>query len=233
MRGMRQFGRAHRLARQRRLGRLLALLLVPVVALAALVLHWRPVVLTFAESQALWIAERLANEAFSHVLEERAELCRSMIQVSYTEDSIVSSVVTDAAAVNTIRTDVGNYIMAAMNTMTTVSADVPLGTLLGPQAISGWGPLLHFPVGVTATVLSSTSSSLEATGINQSIYHVLVDLHFSLCVVSSGGRTSAALNSSFPVAEAVLLGKVPDTLTQVYDDDDDVLGKIFNYGQVN
>lgn len=29
MRGMRQFGRAHRLARQRRLGRLLALLLVP------------------------------------------------------------------------------------------------------------------------------------------------------------------------------------------------------------
>lgn len=225
--------RSKRAVRRRTLRRLMVFLLVPVIGAAALLLHCRTTVLTFAESQALWIAEQQVNEAFSHVLENRAELCRSMIRVTYGEDNAVSAVVTDAAAVNTIRTDVGNYIMAAMKDRTTVSAGVPLGTLCGPEAFSGWGPVFYFPMSVTATVLSSSSSSLEATGINQSVYRVKVDLQVSLCVVTSAGRSTVSLDSSFPVAESVLLGEVPGTLTQVYDSDDDIPNKIFNYGQVD
>lgn len=213
--------------------RLFAVLLALLVAAAALLLHCRAAVLTFAESQALWIAERQVNAAFSRVLTEQAELCRSLIHVTYGENQTVAAVVADTAAVNTIRTDVGSYIMEAMEGMATVSADVPLGTLCGPEALSGWGPVWRFPMSVTATVLSSSSSSLESTGINQSMYRVLVNLQVSLCVVTSAGRSTVSLDSSFPVAESVLLGKVPDTLTQVYDDDDDIPGKIFNYGQVD
>lgn len=210
-----------------------AVLLVLLIPVAALLLHCRSAVLTFAESQALWIAERQVNEAFSRVLTERAELCRSMVQVTYGENQTIAAVITDTAAVNTIRTDVGNYIMEAMEGLSTVNAGVPLGTLCGPQALSGWGPVFRFPMSVTATVLSSSSSALEATGINQSVYRVLVNLQVSVCVVTSAGRSSVSLDSSFPVAESVLLGDVPDTLTQVYDDDDDIPGKIFNYGQVD
>lgn len=228
---MRYRRRRTRMGQGRR--RLLAGLLVLLIAAAALLLHCRAAVLTFAESQALWIAERQVNAAFSRVLTERAELCRSMIHVTYGENQTVAAVVADTAAVNTIRTDVGSYIMESMEGMATVSADVPLGTLCGPEALSGWGPVWRFPMSVTATVLSSSSSALESTGINQSVYRVLVDLQVSLCVVTSAGRSTVSLDSSFPVAESVLLGKVPDTLTQVYDDDDDIPGKIFNYGQVD
>lgn len=228
---MRYRRRRTRMGQGRR--RLFAVLLALLVAAAALLLHCRAAVLTFAESQALWIAERQVNAAFSRVLTERAELCRSMIHVTYGENQTVAAVVADTAAVNTIRTDVGSYIMESMEGMATVSADVPLGTLCGPEALSGWGPVWRFPMSVTATVLSSSSSALESTGINQSVYRVLVDLQVSLCVVTSAGRSTVSLDSSFPVAESVLLGKVPDTLTQVYDDDDDIPGKIFNYGQVD
>lgn len=216
--------------RWRRVCAALLALLIPAVAL---LFHCRAAVLTFAESQALWIAERQVNRAFSRVLTERAELCRSMVQVTYGENQTIAAVAADTAAVNTIRTDVGNYIMESMEGLSTVSADVPLGTLCGPQALSGWGPVCRFPMSVTATVLSSSSSSLEATGINQSVYRVLVNLQVSLCVVTSAGRSTVSLDSAFPVAESVLLGEVPDTLTQVYDDDDDIPGKIFNYGQVD
>lgn len=225
--------RRHRRRIHRGTRRVWALLLIVVFSLSALLLHCRAAVLTFAESQALWIAEQQVNQAFSHVLEERAELCRSMIHVAYGENQVVSSVVADAAAVNTVRTDVGNYVMEAMAGLTTVSAAVPFGTLCGPEALSGWGPVCQFPMSVTATVLSSSSSSLEATGINQSVYRVLIKLQVSLCVVTSAGRSTVSLDSAFPVAESVLLGEVPDTLTQVYDSDDDITDKIFNYGQVD
>lgn len=204
-----------------------------VVGAAGCLLHCREVVLTFAESQALWMAEALVNEAFGQVLEARSSLCRSMIRVDYTENQTVSAIVTDTAAVNTVRTDVGSYIMDAMEGMTRVSADVPLGTLCGPEALSGWGPVLRFPMSATATVLSSASSSLESTGINQSLYQVQVELKISLCVVTSAGRTSVMLDSAFPVAEAVIQGEIPETLTQVMDADDDLTDKIFNYGHVD
>lgn len=225
--------RRHRRRTHHGTHRLCVLVLTLLIPLVALLLHCRAAVLTFAESQALWIAEQQVNQAFSCVLAERAELCRNMIHVAYGGNQVVSSVVTDTAAVNTIRTDVGNYVMEAMDGLSTVSAAVPLGTLCGPEALSGWGPVCSFPMSVTATVLSSSSSSLEATGINQSVYRVLVKMQISLCVVTSAGRSTVSLDSSFPVAETVLLGEVPGTLTQVYDSDDDITDKIFNYGQVD
>ena len=71
--------------------RLFAVLLALLVAAAALLLHCRAAVLTFAESQALWIAEQQVNAAFSRVLTEQAELCRSMIHVTYGENQTVAA----------------------------------------------------------------------------------------------------------------------------------------------
>ena len=82
----------------------------------------------------------------------------------------------------------------------------------------------------TSTVLSDVSSALESTGINQSIYRVLVHLEISLYVVTPGGRSSVGAQLSYPVTEAVILGEVPDNLTEVYGDDQTLLGKIFDYG---
>ena len=222
-----RFGRRHG---RRWWWRVWVLMLVPVMLALTLAVHCRPVVMEFAKSDALWMAERAANDAVSEVLERYAALCRSMIQVSYNEQQILSSVITDTAAVNTIRTAIGSDIMEQMEHLTTMRVSVPLGSLLGPKILSGWGPLLHFPMSVSATVLSTVSSSLTAAGINQSTYQVLVNVRINLVILTSGGRSGVTLETAFPMAEAVLLGKVPDALTEVYGDNQDVLGKIFDYG---
>ena len=58
----------------------------------------------------------------------------------------------------------------------------------------------------TATVMSDVSSSLEAVGMNQSTYRVLVHLDIYLYVVTPGGRSSVGAQASYPMAEVVLLG---------------------------
>ena len=105
-----------------------------------------------------------------------------------------------------------------------------MGTLSGWHWLSGFGPLLTFPISFTATVISDVSSVLEAAGINQSIYRVLVHLEISIYVVSPGGRSTVGANVAYPMAEAVLLGEVPDNLTEVYGDDQSLMGQIFDYG---
>lgn len=210
----------------------LIVLLVLSVGLFLLAMYVRPVVMEHAENAALWHAERAVNEAASQVLEQYAHLNENMITVSYTEQQVLSSVITDAAAVNTIRTAVGEAVMDRVEELNALTVDIPVGSLVGPDILSGWGPLLRFPLGVSAYVLSTVSSSLEAVGMNQSAYRVMIKVHVTLCVVTPGSRSNVTLDTALPVAETVLLGEVPDTLTEVYGDDQTLLGKIFDYGTV-
>jgi len=207
------------------------LLLVCILSLLlGLFVGCRPVLTAFAESQAVWIATEITNSTVAAVLEQYTELCRDMIEVTYTDSSHLSSVIPNTASVNTVRTAITDRAMEEMEKVPSLSVSIPVGTLLGPDWLSGWGPLLSFPISYTATVLSDVSSSLEAVGINQSTYRVLVHLDIHLYVVTPGGRSTVGTQVSYPMAEVVLLGEVPDNLTEVYGDDQSILGKIFDYG---
>ncbi len=218
---------------RQRMGRLWRLLLAACCLLGLLLavfIRCRPVVTAFAENQAVWLATRVSNEVVADVLEEYAEACCSMIRTTYNDRQILAGVFTDTAAINTVRTAITREVIARMDGLSTLQVGVPFGTLAGWDWLSGWGPLVRFPVSVSATVLSTVSSTLEAAGINQTTYRVLVDVEIGLYVVTPGGRSSVAASSSYPMAEAVLLGEVPDNLTEVYGDDQSLLGKIFDYG---
>jgi len=206
------------------------LLLVVVLLVLGLFFKCRPTLTAFAESQAVWIATKTANQTVARVLEQYSDVCRRMIQVHYTDNQQLSSVIPDSAAINTVRTSITDAAMEEMEKLSSFSVSIPTGTLLGFDWLSGWGPLISFPISFTSTVLSDVSSSLEAVGMNQSTYRVLIHLDINLYVVTPGGRSSVGAELSYPMAEAVLLGEVPDNLTEVYGDDQTLLGKIFDYG---
>lgn len=220
----------HRRRWWHRWGKVGVVLLSVFLLMAGLFLKCRPVLTAFAESQAVWIATKTANQTVAEILEQYADLCRGMIQVQYADDQHLSSVMPDSASINTVRTAITETAMREMDQLASMSVAIPTGTLLGFDWLSGWGPLVTFPISFTSTVLSDVSSSLEAVGINQSTFRVLIHLDISLLVVTPGGRSSVGAQLSYPMAEAVLLGEVPDNLTEVYGDDQALLGKIFDYG---
>lgn len=186
--------------------------------------------LAFAESQAVWEATKIANRTAAQVLLEYADLCADAISVNYDGNQNVTAVHTNTAAINTVRTAMTDRSITAMEQLSALAVAIPLGTLSGWHWLSGLGPLLTFPVSFTTTVVSDVSSALEAVGINQSIYRVLIHLEINLYVVTPGGRSTVGAHVSYPMAETVLLGEVPDNLTEVYGDDQSMLGQIFDYG---
>lgn len=220
--------------RWRRCRRRASVVLIVVLCVLGLIglmfLRCRPIMTAFAESQAVWTATKIANQVASDVLLEYAELCADTIVVSYDGAQKLSSVRTDTAVVNTVRTRMTDRVITALEQFSSLSVALPMGTLTGWDWFSGLGPLLTFPVSFTATVWSDVSSSLVAEGINQSQYQVLIHLEISLYVVSPAGCSTVGARVSYPMAETVLLGEVPDNLTEVYGDDQSVLGQIFDYG---
>ena len=190
----------------------------------------RPIMLAFAESQAVWIATKIANQTAERVLTEYGDFCSEIIAVTYDEHQKVSAIQTRSSAVNVVRTAMTEQAITAMEAISSLAVSIPLGTLTGWHWISGWGPLMTFPISFTATVISRAASSLAATGINQSNYRVTIELEIALYVVSPAGRTTVSASVSYPMAETIILGEVPDNLTEVYGDDQSLLGQIFDYG---
>ena len=207
------------------------LIFVCVLGLLSLTLfRCRPIMMTFAESQAVWMATKIANQTVAQVLQDYAEACTDAIVVVYDGEQKVSAVHTNTSRVNLVRTAITDRTITALEQFSSLSVSLPIGSLLGWDWVSGLGPLITFPVSFTATVLSDVSSVLVAEGINQSMYRVLVHLEISLYVVTPGGRSTVGTKTSYPMAETVLLGEVPDNLTEVYGDDQSLLGQIFDYG---
>ncbi len=207
------------------------LVFVCIIGLLALsFFRCRPVMITFAESQAIWTATKIANQTVAQVLQDYAEACADAIVVVYDGGQKVSAVHTNTSVVNLVRTAITDRVITAMEQFSSLSVSLPIGSLLGWDWVSGFGPMITFPVSFTATVLSDVSSALVSEGINQSMYRVLVHLEISLYVVTPGGRSTVGAQMSYPMAETVLLGEVPDNLTEVYGDDQSLLGQIFDYG---
>lgn len=123
--------------------------------------------------------------------------------------------------------------MEALESATGVTVGIPLGTFLGLDWLSGWGPIVSVPMSATQSVFTSITSSLTDVGINQSSYRVNIHVKVNLWIVTPAGYASVTVENDFPVAEAVLLGEVPDNLTEVYGDSQDTIGEIFDYGTIN
>ncbi len=216
--------------RRKRLATVLITLVCAFGLFGTAFLRCRPVMTAFAESQAVWEATKIANQTVAQVLNEYADVCANAVNVTCDGAQKVSSVYIDTSVVNMVRTAITDRTITAIEQFSLLYVSLPAGTLLGWDWVSGFGPLMTFPISFTATVLSDTTSTLVAEGINQSIYRVLIHLEIQLYVVSPAGRSTVGACASYPMAEVVLLGEVPDNLTEVYGDDQTLLGQIFDYG---
>ncbi len=225
--------RAYRRGKIRPWHRALAVLLALAVLTFVCLIRCRTVVYEYAKSSAAWVAEKTTNEVVSRVIEEKNELCRSLISVAYNDEQILSHVTVDSAGINTIKTAASVAVMEALENAASVTVGIPLGTFLGLDWLSGWGPIISVPMSATQSVFTSITSSLTEVGINQSSYRVNIRVKVNLWIVTPAGYASVTVENDFPVAETVLLGKVPDNLTEVYGDDQDTIGEIFDYGTVN
>lgn len=225
---VRRFCRSRRYIRRLRINVVIIACVVAVIMVT--LVRCCPIMTAFAESQAIWDVSKIANRTAMQVLSEQADVCNHTIRVEYDGAQKVSSVFMDVAGINTVRSVMTEMVMEAIEKTASISVAIPLSTVLGLRWLSGMGPLITFPVSFTATVLSSVSSSLDEIGINQSAYRVMIHLDISLYLVSAMGRSTVSTRVTYPMAEAVLLGEVPDNLTEVYGDDQSLLGRIFDYG---
>ena len=63
------------------------------------------------------------------------------------------------------------------------------------------------------SIKADMSSRFTAAGINQTLHQIRVELAVSIWILVPGGLTSGSVSARIPVAETLLLGRVPESYT--------------------
>ena len=170
----------------------------------------RPVVITMAQYQARVSSILAINEAVLQELEDEQTSYEDLVTITRDETGAVTSVETDAAAINRVKARLTDAVSAHLAALELEEVEVPLGTLLGWQIFAGRGPTIRFQVVPASFVESNITSTLESAGINQTQHKILMEFTVEMSAIIPGYTTSVKVNTQVSIADTLIIGAVPE-----------------------
>lgn len=125
------------------------------------------------------------------------------------ETGAVTSIATNTAAMNTLRTAVVQQVYTDIGALETAHTSVAIGTLLDPQYLAGIGPQLPFGVTALGCVTAEVQSDFSSSGINQTLYTVVIRVTAEFAIHSLGKTENVTISAEYPLEETIVVGEVP------------------------
>jgi sporulation protein YunB len=174
--------------------------------------HIRPVLLTVVQYESSRYANAAFNDAIADNIAEDPDSYEGLYHVTCNAAGDIVSVQADPLAMNRLASRLTQRVEAELNAQEGSCLDVPVGTLLGVQALAGRGPELHLRVLPEFYVTSQIYDRLESAGINRTKLSIYV--HFTLClsVLMSGYSTSVTEENEICLTQILLAGDTPNVL---------------------
>ena len=150
------------------------------------------------------------NETIHRVLAEKAYGYGDFVTLEKDGDGLITAITTDTAKINLLASELQIEIAkAAKNGQLDVS--VPLGDLLGAGIVQGRGPRVPVRVGMMTSSFLRFENDLVSTGINQSRHTLTLVASVEIDLLIPWGSMHTAVETEIPVAETVIVGRVPGT----------------------
>ena len=162
-------------------------------------------------------AENAVSLAINRVLSEMLVSGKldysDLVRLETDGNGAVTAVYANMGRINLIRAEIAGAVLREILDKESVELSLPLGNLLGSTLFSGRGPGLPMRILSVEDIKADLSSRFTSAGINQTLHQIRVELVVTVRVLVPGGLTSGTVSARIPVAETLLLGRVPDSYT--------------------
>lgn len=193
--------------RRRRVAAALAVVLLLLGGAGAAGLRVMPALRARAEAQAVLLATQAVYRA---VGEASAELAgRSLIRVHSGPAGEVRYVEPDVPLVQAVAARVTAALAREAGDPGSWVLGIPLGQLLGDGPWAAWGPAIPVRVMPAGMARVDFRDVFEGAGLNQTRYALYLQVAVALVVATPFFRQPVETTCSVPVAQAVIVGEVP------------------------
>ena len=173
-----------------------------------------PAIFSLAEAEAV----NRANKIISEVVETEVEGVDYQDLISYETNNNGDIVLMqpNIQKINKLSSRVSLNINNQLKQVRNLAVTVPLLKALGFDILAGMGPDLKVkivPVGFMQP--PRVNDSFESAGINQTRHKIYLQVDVKIKLIAPFSREKIHVNSTLPVIEATILGKVPEVYVGV------------------
>lgn len=194
-----------------------ALLLLGILILALVLLFQAillPQVRSLCETHVCNRLEALANKKVYEFFKENAYSYTDFILLNYDTDGKVRSASVDTVKLNLLKTTLAMRVLESITTGD-VSVSVPVGNLFGLLIFSAKGKDVDITARVAKGLHARFYNTFTSTSFNQTRHAIGFSLDFTATYLLPTGREDLAFSVDIPVGETIIVGDVPDSLTQI------------------
>ena len=190
-------------------------------------------IINAATTKAEIIITDAVNTSVSQLLNDTGVKYSDIAVISYDNENIISAIEIDTIKLNYIKSRITDIIVDEVKKAEKTTVSVPLGTLTKNDYLLGRGPRINFDVDLSVAVSTDYKSELKQAGINNTLHQIVVEVDANYYITMPWYSRQQKYITSFILAQTVVVGKVPDNFTSVYDGEGDLVGDIFDYGTIN
>ncbi|MEL7609048.1 MAG: sporulation protein YunB [Bacillota bacterium] len=195
-----------------------AIALCLLVAFVALSIQMHPALVTLATTRVEALASEALQSAIYACAQDEANYS-DLIMVSQSENRVYL-LQANTRKMNLLAAQTTRAALESIRELGTVGLSIPVGTLSGISMLSGIGPPIHVTFAPAGSVKSDFHSEFSSAGVNQTLHRIYLQLSVDINIVLPGADCSVTLETKMPVAENVIMGDVPQTYTDVANEED-------------
>ena len=190
----------------------------------------RPIIISYAESHAKVLMVSAFDEAVKSSLNSLNYSYNDISVVTRLHDNTVSSIEIDYQKLNVLRSDISGKISEIAVDKSDNVLSIPLGTLIGNEYTTGYGPKLRFRMKFSQIPVLDFESKFSSAGINSVFHQIIIKAEISCSIIMLGADNSFSVSLSAIAAQTVIAGLVPESFTNVVETpDSNVADDIFNF----
>lgn len=189
--------------------KIILILIIAFETASLLLNHINPILEQVSSYEAKKLATFIANDQTTKVMQNYNY--DSMFSIEKDEEGNVSMIQMNMYRVNIIISDIAYNIQEQMKKPENSAISIPIGTFLGIDLLSGYGPNVKMRVVLLGTVETDLKSEFIAQGINQTLHRVYLQIDCPVQILSSYKTIEESISNQFLLAENVIVGKIPST----------------------
>ncbi|MCD8145495.1 MAG: sporulation protein YunB [Oscillospiraceae bacterium] len=207
------------------------------MGLAALAVWWlnrsiSPVLRSYAAANLETRITRIVNDVVARDIESGSVDYDAVVTFVTDDSGQLTGLKSNLGVANSLRANIVDQLTERLQAEQSTVIGIPVGNLTGISLLSSKGFEIPVTVLSVSSIDAAFASQFTEAGLNQTRYVLYLNVTVTLKLLLPGGTQSVPVEVSVMVADAVLLGQVPESYTVFNGTDtaEEAADNYFNYG---
>jgi sporulation protein YunB len=174
----------------------------------------KPVMMAMCDAEARIIATETINATIRDEFGSKISY-DDIMTVKTDKDGNVVMIQANTVELNRIGSQIALGIQKRIGSIGGRGVKIPLGILFKNDLLAYYGPKVTFKMQPMGSTLTTYNSDFVAAGINQTRQIIYLNVTATVQVIVPLARNSISITSNIPIAESIIVGKVPNTYAEM------------------